>query len=694
MEAPLLLTSPIRFAPGVGPRRAEAFVALGVTNIGRLIHTLPFRYEDEAAESGVSELQFGRTGAARGEVTATRIAGGGRKRRFEAVLINGGERLDLVWFNGAYLQKKIHPGMRLLVQGKPRTHGSGVQMANPDWEIIPDEEDEPAAQSARLRPIYAGSADLSTRHIESVIENVLDDALKEIEDHLPESYRKEREILELREAYRCIHRPKSRDEIKAAQRRLALDELLLLQLGVHMKREWMRAHVKAPQLQWSEAIDERIRSRIPFELTEGQNSAVRELAQDLQSAWPANRLIQGDVGSGKTVVALYAMLMATASKRQAAMMAPTELLAEQHYLTITELLKGSDVRVALKTGALSATERASIDEGLASGDIDLVIGTHALITDNTQFHDLAVVVIDEQHRFGVEQRAALKGKAGDGATPHAVIMTATPIPRTLAFTVFGDLDVSEIKGLPPGRMPVVTKLVTPDQFDEVFTYIRQRLDRGEQAYVVAPAIDSDGDLRDVRTLTTKLEEGPLKGKRIATLHGRMKRDSREHLMGRFRAGLIDVLVATTVIEVGVDVPNATMIVIDHAERFGMAQLHQLRGRVGRGSKRGLCVLMGDAQTPDAEARLKAVVETTDGFALAEKDLELRGPGELIGARQSGEAPFRVAEFPKHMELLLLARRDAAEWIRQSPDLDQPDEQLLRQRLMKAHGKSLGLVDVA
>ncbi len=689
----------------MGKKRGAALRAMGLPSVAHLIHLLPHRYEHEAAEAAISDLRANEVVTARGEVTATRVAGRPPKSRFEAVLMDETGRLDLVWFNGGYLRSRIHPGSRIRVQGKSRKFGGGLQVTNPTWEPLADEANtEPKRRRERLRPVYPGTEDISPRVLDIVIQGILDPAIELIEDHLPEAHRKERALPSLREAYRMAHRPESLDEAAQAQRRLAYDELLLLQLGLQMKRAYMERSVRAPALHWSKQIDAHIRARLPFELTMGQDAAVREIARDLQKEQPANRLIQGDVGSGKTVVALYAMLMAAADRMQGAMMAPTELLAEQHFLTLAEMLAGSNVRIDLLTGAKRGEERAETLSRIESGETDIVVGTHALLTETVRFKDLAVVVIDEQHRFGVHQRAVLRqktanGESGGGAdgrdrAPHVLVMTATPIPRTLAMTIFGDLDITTIRGMLPGRKPIATRVVEPSQREEVFEFVRTRIDQGDQAYVVLPAIESGGALRDVRTTAKHLEERALSGKRIAVMHGKLKGATRDQIMGRFRSGLIDALVATTVIEVGVDVPNATVMVIDQAERFGLAQLHQLRGRVGRGQRASVCVLIGDPSSPEAAGRLGAMAETADGFELAERDLQLRGHGEILGARQSGAPMFRAVELPKHLELLELARRDARAWIDRSPTLSNDSESLLRTRLWKAHGDALGLADVA
>jgi ATP-dependent DNA helicase RecG len=755
-RAPFSLATPLAEVEGIGPSLARGLKTLGLTNVGRLIAHLPLRHEHLEAEAAIVELTPGSIISARGEVTATRFVQH-RTPRFEAVLVDPTGRLDLVWFHMGYLRDKIHAGMRLRVQGKLARRGRFLQVINPKWDAIEDEAD-PAPREERLRPVYPASERVKSVQIERAVGEVLERALPLIEDHLPEEFRRERNLPSLAEAYRAQHAPREEEEIAASRRRLAYDELLLLQLGVHLKRAHLRRTLRAPALAWSEAIDRHVRERLPFALTPAQDHVVKDIARDLSSPVPTNRLIQGDVGSGKTVVALYAMLMAAASRHQAALMAPTEILAEQHYASISRVLSGARVRLGLLTGATPAAERRATLGALGRGEIDMLVGTHALLTERVAFKSLAVVVLDEQHRFGVHQRASLREKgtvaqktgtgvtaSADLVTPHVLVMTATPIPRTLAMTLFGDLDVSVIAQLPPGRTPVRTRVVGAERRDEVYAWVRSKLEAGDQAYIVAPAIDAGSGAEDpglesaapgaekkatrrgknaaagaaaeagagaagerkagaqgtptaaplanVRALMEELQAGPLAGKRLAALHGRLKPETRDTIMGRFRAGQIDALVATTVIEVGIDVPNATVIVVENADRFGLAQLHQLRGRVGRGSKASACVLVGDPVTDDGRSRLEAMEKTTDGFALAERDLELRGPGELFGARQSGLPPFKVADLGRDLELLALARRDAAAWIDQSPGLSRAEETVLRRRLLKAYGDALGLVDV-
>jgi ATP-dependent DNA helicase RecG len=708
---PLRLTTPLAQLPGVSKRRAELFSRLAIATVADLLRHLPMRYEHESAEGAIRDLPVGSVGSARGMIAAVRWVGPpgrGRKGRFEATIQDDTGRLSLTFFNAPYLRDKLHPGMMVRVQGKPAVYGPYLQMINPRWERLDDADAAPAAQE-RLRPVYPATDQLPSRIIEQLIERSLPDALALLNDPLPASLLQHHAMPALPLAYQWIHQPRTLDDAKAARRRLAFNELLLLQLGIAMKRAYVHNRLLAPALRHSDAIDEHIRNRFPFELTPAQHAVIQQIVADLIQPRPMNRLLQGDVGAGKTVVALYALLLAVANRKQGALMAPTELLAEQHYLSITRMLEGSNVRVALLTAsqASARAERAALLARIEAGEVDLVIGTQALLTESVRFNDLAVVVIDEQHRFGVMQRAAFRISEGKTApadngkrhVPHHLVMTATPIPRTLSLTVFGDLDVSTIHGLPPGRTPINSRVVTADKTDEVYQYLRRRLDDGEQAYVVVPMIDDEQEtakqLKSVHEHTKLLQDKYCQGLRVAAVHGRLKRQTRQAIMQRFRRGEIHVLVATTVIEVGVDVPNATVMVIEHAERFGLAQLHQLRGRIGRGThgRKSLCVFIAQPTTPDAEQRIHAIASTTDGFKIAELDLQIRGMGDFFGTRQHGLPPLRVAEIPGDMDLLHLARRDAQQMMRDDPNLSSDQYHLLRRVLLQQYGEALGLIDV-
>ncbi|MEM9790938.1 MAG: ATP-dependent DNA helicase RecG, partial [Planctomycetota bacterium] len=711
-------------------RAVEAFARLGVASVLDLLRHYPSRYEREAAESGVAGLPGdGAVGSVRGEVTSCQWTRGMGRRpgRFAATLRDeAGETLRVTWFNMRWLADRVHPGDVIRVQGKvKRGAGGGVSMSQPRWEAVrePGEDgaedvssgDGLAPLEDRWRAVYPATEGLPSWAIEKAVGAALDSGvLEEMSDPLPAAMRERLALPGLSEAWRMIHRPADMDASKSARRRLAFNELFLLQLGIAMKRRFNAEHLVAPALERHEAVDAQIAGVFPFSLTEAQRKAVGLIADDLARDLPMNRLLQGDVGAGKTVVALDAMLRAVMAGKQAALVAPTELLAEQHYASIRGMLASSRVSVGLVTGATAREGRA------AEWGADVVVGTHAVRNRAAGFRDLAVVVIDEQHRFGVGQRGAMRGvgkrdERGREVVPHHLVMTATPIPRSMTLTVFGDLDVATIDQLPPGRTPVVNRWVGREKRDEVYGYLKARLERGEQAYVVVPLVGEErsdelgvmseawetqpsgpqSELASVKAMAKELRERLGPEHRVAAAHGRLKRTARERVMDAFRRGDAAVLVATTVIEVGIDVPNATAMVIEHAERFGLAQLHQLRGRVGRNSdgRQSLCVFVADPTTDDAQRRLEAITSTTDGFRIAELDLEIRGTGELFGTRQHGALPLRIAELGKDMDLLSAARREARALIDADPELKGEEHATLRRLLMREYGATMGLVDV-
>jgi ATP-dependent DNA helicase RecG len=466
-----------------------------------------------------------------------------------------------------------------------------------------------------------------------------------------------------------------------------------MELGVTLRKRLKTLNHSAEPLRCSEEIDRRIRKRFPFEMTSAQNRIIGEIVSDLSDTIPMHRLLQGDVGSGKTVLALYAALVAVANRKQVAMIAPTEILAEQHYESLRRYLADSRVRFCLLTGGTPTAERKKIIEGIANGKIGIAVGTHALLEEKIEFNDLGLAIVDEQHKFGVLQRAAVLAK---GRTPHYMVMTATPIPRTLALTVFGDLDVSVLDEMPPGRRPVTTKAVPPDRREEAYAFIRRRLDAGEQAFFVYPLVEEDrsDDIKAATEESERLAVGPFDGYSVGLLHGQMPPHHKDDIMRRFREAGIQLLVATVVVEVGLDVPNATVMVIEHAERFGLAQLHQLRGRIGRGSKPGFCLLFADAATEEAKKRIEIMTRTSDGFRIAEEDLRIRGPGEFFGTRQHGLPPLKVANLIEDVDMLLLARRDAAGILKNDPKLSDPKHAPLREALHANFAEVIHLIDAA
>ena len=697
-----ILRTQVTQLQGVTEERTRGLFDLGIYTVADLLKHLPTRYEThhgsmtiEQAETLLGERDR-MNELATIEATIVSVHPGwrrGRKSKVEVVAEDDSSTITINWFNQPWVAKALHPDMRVRFHGTLSRHKDSLQMNNPRWEEI-DEDEELSVLEGDLRAVYPANEHVPSSFISSLVDQVIEEAIPEIEDHLPTAILQDLAMPKLSVAYQEVHRPQDTDAVQNCKRRIAFDELLLLQLGVMSKRHHRRDVLHAPILRWDDEIKSRIAKRVPFELTPSQEKVIEEIGSDVVSTTPMNRLLQGDVGSGKTVVALHAMLMAVTCKAQAALMAPTELLAEQHYIPISSLLEDANVQCALLTSSLTNKDRKALLEKVSSGEIDILIGTHALLTDDVIFSNIAIAITDEQHRFGVRQRATLRNKSDDEfATPHTLVMTATPIPRTLSLTVFGDLDVSTITGLPPGRSPITTKLVQPDAEGKVYQYVNSVVKKGQQAYIVVPLVEeTESGLKSAIEHARTLRENYLAGCTVEVVHGRMKSNEREKTMQAFRNGNIDVLVATTVIEVGVDVPNATVMVIEHADRFGLAQLHQLRGRVGRGSLPGVCALIASPTTEDATQRLNAIVETTDGFKIAERDLEIRGPGELFGSKQSGIAPFKVARLPRDFALLRLAREVASEWIKRDPSLE--DSPLLKARLFKAYGASLGLGDVA
>jgi ATP-dependent DNA helicase RecG len=675
---------------GIGPTRAKVFRNLGVNTLGDLLEYFPRDYQLETSELSIKQLTEGPIQTVRGTVCAVDYIPRRPRPRFEATLDDGTAKLSLTWFNGAYLRSRIHPGMSIRVQGKVGYFRQFPQMVNPHYEVV-DESVERITES-KFRAIYPASMKLPSEFIERVVADHLPVLLQDVHEWFEPALLARRGLLGRREAYRAIHQPKDLREAMRARRRIIYDELMLMQLGLGINKRLREGRITAPMMRLDRLLDQRIRRRFAFELTAAQQNAVYEIAKDLQSGRPMNRLLQGDVGSGKTVVALYAMLVGVANKLQSALLAPTEVLAEQHYITLTTLLRDSNVSIELFTGRTKRQNKSSRLKDLAGGKIHLAVGTQALIQQDVEFANLGLVVVDEQHKLGVRQRAVLKGK---GLSPHYLVMTATPIPRTLALSYFADFDVTTIDELPPGRQPIKTRWLRSGHANEAYDFIRREVKGGRQAYIVLPQIDDDGlgEARSVLKESGRLAKGPLEGLRLAILHGQMSTDEKHATMTAFRDRQTDVLIATTVIEVGIDVPNATVIVIDNAERFGLSQLHQLRGRVGRGSHPSFCILISDGGNETTEERLASMTRTNNGFEIAEMDLSLRGPGEFFGTRQHGLPEFKLADVTHEMELLQQAREDALGLLAGDPNLVKPEHQHLRAALRQQIGDDLFLAQI-
>jgi ATP-dependent DNA helicase RecG len=640
---PEALDRPLEVLPGVGPAVKKRLAKLGLDTVADLLNHRPFRYERPVAEVRIAELNGEEEVAIAGEVLSVSKRRRGRLQMLTARISDGSAAVSATWFNQPWLERQLQPGTHVRLRGRPGRFG---------FDVKSHDVGEGSA-TADFAPVYPASEEITPKKLRELVEAALPRAFV---DPLPAAL-KERERLPQRgDALWALHRPRSLDEAETGRRRLAFDELLVLQIGIARRRREREDEVAIALGEPGELVG-RYRAVLPFRLTEHQERAIADIDADLARTAPMQRLLQGDVGSGKTVVALYALLRAVESGRQGALMAPTETLAEQHFLTIDELCRDLGVSCGLLTNSVPKRER----ERAVSADV--VVGTHALIQEGVELANLAVAVVDEQHRFGVEQRRAL----AEGRSPHVLHMTATPIPRTLALTVYGDLAVSEIAKPPANRKPIVTAWVTAEKSSEAYSRLRRHLDAGRQAYVVCPLIEESetSQARAAEAEAERLRRAELNGYRVGLLHGRLRPAERRELMARFKAGDLDVLVATTVIEVGVDVPNATIMIVQEADRFGLAQLHQLRGRVGRGAEQSYCLLISrqrDELTETAAARLEALVRTTDGFELAEVELDIRGGGQLLGTRQAGLSDLRFARLREDRPLLERARAVADELV--------------------------------
>ncbi|MHC5146025.1 MAG: ATP-dependent DNA helicase RecG [Planctomycetota bacterium] len=691
---PITIQTPVQYLKGVGPSRAKSFSELGVETVGDLLEYYPRDWEFLPDVVKIAEVQPNQTACLVGIVEQTDWQPYRKVPIFEITLADETGFIRAIWFHGRYLMNQLEPGQPLLVHGKVTKYKHQLQLSNPKFIILKD--DQPRGPESLSGPVYPASGKLLSWQIKKILCSHIDEFAALMPELYDAAFLKKNELMDRQTAYRQIHNPIDEDTLAQARRRLKYDELFLMQTGLALKRYHVQHGAPAVSMQSSDAIDSRIRKRFPFLLTEDQEQVIGEVVADMAKEIPMNRLLQGDVGSGKTVVALYAALVAVANKQQAVIMAPTEILTRQHYLSIKRFLEGSRVRYELIVGGLNGKKRAELLGRIKNGEVDIVIGTIALIQQDIDFANLGLVVIDEQHKFGVHQRAGLR----KGRSPHCLVMTATPIPRTLAMTAFGDLDVSIIRHSPPGRGDVVTRWVQPPNRNDAMEFIRQRLRAKKQAYFVYPRIDSengtDSEKTDIKAAVDEyhiLNEKVFPEFKVALLHGQMTSDEKTETMADFREGKIDVLVSTVVIEVGVDVPNATIMVIENANRFGLAQLHQLRGRIGRGQSKSYCLLFAETDDETAISRLDIMTRSRDGFEIAEHDLKLRGPGELFSTRQHGLPDLKIANIVEDFELLNLARRDAFSMIADDPTLTQPAHSTLRQEIIRRFGDKLGLVDV-
>ena len=684
------VSTPLTDFPGVGEVRAKALARLGLHTAGDLVGYFPRSYEDRRERCTIAGAPLDQPVCVEvmlaEEPRLMNIRRGLDVTRIKVV--DHTSAMLVSFFNQGYLRQALHRGEEYILYGKVELVGNHRQMTNPHFE--------PAARprfTGRIMPVYPLTAGITNHLLAGLVERALEE-LPPVEESLPEAFRARHRLAGAAESYRAIHFPEDEAALDAARRRFAFEELFYLSLGLALLRE-RRSRGAGPS--FPEADPAGFYGLLPFSLTAAQRRAAEEAAADLRSPRPMNRLVQGDVGSGKTAVAAACAWMAHQAGWQSAMMAPTELLAQQHFHTLTALLEPAHMTVGLLTGSMRAAEKRKVLSALQSGDIHLVVGTHALLSQGVEFRRLGLVITDEQHRFGVDQRAALAAKAntpGDPAdaapeenfSPNVLVMSATPIPRTLALIIYGDLDVSVIDELPPGRKPVQTFLIGESKRQRLYGFVRAQVQEGRQVYLVCPAVEENPegawDLKAVNEYARVLREEVFPDLRVGLVHGKLKARDKEAAMAAFTAGETDVLVSTTVIEVGVDVPNASLIVIENADRYGLSQLHQLRGRVGRGQHQSWCILVSDNRSPDTRVRLKVLTETTDGFKIAEEDLKLRGPGDFFGARQHGLPALRVANLNTDTRVLKEAQEAAAGLLAEDPDLSRPEHRPLLERVRR------------
>jgi ATP-dependent DNA helicase RecG len=731
----LELSTPVQYVKGVGPRIGEVLAAKGIHTVGDLLHYLPFRYEDRLNPRGISELRPGEMATVVGEVRNSGLFRTRKMPIFQLTVGQGRARLRCLFFNATYLQDKFKPGQLIALYGKveedPRSRE--LQIIQPQIEILGDSgADEngagkKAAESleiGRIVPIYEAIGRLTPRWFRKAIHTALDNLTPDLADPIPAAVRAHLGLISPRAALWNVHWPEPGESFENLQSsrtpahiRMIFDELFFVELGLELKRRQQKA-----QTGIAFRLDDRVRAAIkkilPFHPTPAQKKVFKEIATDMEKPYPMRRLLQGDVGSGKTIVGFEAAIIAIENGCQVALMAPTEILAQQHYFSARRILENAGYRIVLLTGSLEADRKREVRRHISQGNAQLVIGTHALLEEKVEFANLGLVIVDEQHRFGVLQRLKLMRKSSDEngraalgrtgesagshtksapAEPDVLVMTATPIPRTLALTLYGDLDLSVLDELPPGRTPIATHCVADDQSPKVWDFVRKQVAAGHQAYVVYPVIaeNEESELKAAIKMYRELSGSIFADLKVGLLHGRLDADLKEQVMRMFQRGELQILVATTVIEVGVDVPNATVMVIEHAERFGLAQLHQLRGRIGRGGAKSYCILMtGGKVSEDAQRRLDAMARTNDGFQIAELDLELRGPGEFFGTRQAGVPSFRVANLIRDAKLLEAAKREAAAVIA-GPNAEISAEEISRALVhMRARWQhTYGLVEV-
>ena len=685
------LTQPVQFLSGVGPHRAVLLEKLGLRTAADLLFFFPRTYDDFTQLDQIDSLESDQSANVIGVVADIDQTISGNGKHILYILIRQGNKfLRAIWFNQSFMLKRFQAGQRVVFRGKVKLSGGRFQMSHP--KVVWLDGDQSEGEVTGLSPIYRLTEGISQRQIRSIVSSAVEQFTDLVQEAFPQELRDQSEVCDIASAIRQIHAPKNQSEVDAARNRLVYQELFVLQLALAIRRQRVRLRNVSPPLDMTPKIRSRIFGRLPFELTDSQLSVLEEIATDLRQSYPMNRLIHGEVGSGKTVVALCAMLIAVAHGHQATIMAPTEILARQHYQTLSKLLQKSRVQLGLWTGSLKKSERADLSAKIAAGEIDIVVGTQAVVASQLEFSKLGLVVIDEQHKFGVKQRASLKQSGHD---PHYLVMTATPIPRTVSMTLFGDLDTSVLSRTSGIGQKVNTYLGQEHSRDQWWEFFRKKLRKGRQGFVVAPlvATDDESELNSAERLFESLSNGPLEEFRLGVLHGKQSPEDKDAAMADFVSGKTQVIVATGVVEVGIDVSNATVMTIESAERFGLSQLHQLRGRVSRSRHAGFVCAFTSDDNPDANERLAAFAETDNGFDLAEIDLKLRGPGNLFSTQQSGFPPLMIADLIRDADILAVTQQHARNLVESDPELENKDLDRLRQLVFARYGQALDLADV-
>lgn len=685
------LKMPVRYLKGVGPKKAATLNRLGLRTIEDLLFYLPRRYEDRSNLKPIRELVIGQAQTVKGEV----LTFGVRKTRkgmrlFQVAIGDNTGVIHAIWFNQPFLKQFFKVEQKIILYGRVEKYDT-LQMHQPEYEILKSEVTA-TAHMGRIVPIYPLTQDLTQKYLRSLIYRAAMNDTFLAKDPLPTRLRAKHRLVDSKFALRNIHYPRNFEILKMAYKRLVFDEFFLLQLAIALKRKGATKEGVGISHEVDDELLVSFRKNLPFELTDSQFKVMKEIEADMKSSRPMNRLLEGDVGSGKTVVACYAILLTIKNGLQACLMAPTEILAKQHFMTLTDILVPFGVNIDLLISGLSQERKQEVRQAVKGGEVNLIIGTHAVIQEEVDFAKLGLVIVDEQHKFGVTQRTVLRKK---GARADVLVMTATPIPRTLALTVYGDLDISVIKELPPGRRPVTTYWVEESRREKVYAFTKEEIKKGRQAYIVCPRIQETGksQIQAAATMHEKLKSEVFNEFSVGLIHGKMGVKEKDAIMKSFKGRKLDILVSTVVIEVGIDVPNASVMLVENAERFGLAQLHQLRGRVGRGKHESYCILLADPRTETAQKRLQTMADTVDGFEIAEEDLQLRGPGEIFGTRQHGLPEIRFGNILRDAEIMELARREAFELVKQDPDLADSRNLPIRQALTERFKGRLGLIHI-